>query len=202
MRYRHRVTDDPTPDDVIIERPDQPRIMPVAEVSDELAEILSGALQLDGTPLNIFGVLGHHPKLLKRFNLLGGFILNKGLLPERERELVILRIGWNARAEYEFGQHTVIGRAAGLSEVEVAALTESVGSHEWSDGDTALIAMADELAADDCVSDETWAALAHRWSEAELVELLITAGFYRMVSGFLNSTGVRLDDGVPGFPSE
>ena len=202
MRYRHRVTDDPTPDDVIIERPDQPRIMPVAEVSDELAEILSGALQLDGTPLNIFGVLGHHPKLLKRFNLLGGFILNKGLLPERERELVILRIGWNARAEYEFGQHTAIGEQCGLTSYEIAALTHDPGAHDWSADDLALIAMADDLCEDDCVSDASWAALATRWSDAELVELLITAGFYRMVSGFLNSTGVRLDDGVPGFPSE
>ena len=49
--------------------------------------------------LNIFGVLGHHPKLLKRFNLMGGFLLNKGLLPERERELVILRTGSAIAAE-------------------------------------------------------------------------------------------------------
>jgi alkylhydroperoxidase family enzyme len=60
--------------------------------------------------------------------------------------------------------------------------------------------MADDLSADDCVSDATWATLATRWSDAELVELLVVAGFYRLVSGFLNSAGVQLDDGVPGFP--
>jgi alkylhydroperoxidase family enzyme len=185
-------------------RPSAPRIAPIDldEVEDEeLAATLAGALAIDGRPLNIFGVLGHHPKLLKRFNLLGGFLLNKGLLPERERELVILRIGWNARAEYEFGQHTVIGRRVGLTDEEIRALTERPADHDWSDEDRALIALADDLAADDCVSDETWARLAGRWSEAELVELLIVAGFYRMVSGFLNSAGVQLDDGVPGFPT-
>ena len=85
------------------ERPTQPRIEPIdldAVADDELLDTLAGALTVDGRPLNIFGVLAHHPKLLKRFNLLGGFLLNKGLLPERERELVILRIGWNARAAY------------------------------------------------------------------------------------------------------
>jgi hypothetical protein len=61
--------------------------------------------------------------------------------------------------------------------------------------------MADDLSTDDCVSDATWAALSTRWSEAELVELLVVAGFYRLVSGFLNSAGVQLDDGVPGFPA-
>ena len=62
------------------------------------------------------------------------------------------------------------------------------------------IALADELSADDRVGDATWERLAARWSDAELVELLLVAGMYRLVSGFLNSTGVQLDDGVPGFP--
>jgi 4-carboxymuconolactone decarboxylase len=185
------------------ERPAYPRIEPIdldAVVDDELRATLEGALTVDGRPLNIFGVLAHHPKLLKRFNLLGGFLLNKGLLPERERELVILRVGWNAQAMYEFGQHTIIGRRCGLNDIEIVALTKPVSDHGWSADDQALIALADELAADDCVSDATWAALAGRWSDAELVELLIVAGFYRLVSGFLNSAGVQLDDGVPGFP--
>jgi alkylhydroperoxidase family enzyme len=184
-------------------RPTSPRIEPIDldDVTDpELADTLAGALTVDGRPLNIFGALGHHPKLLKRFNLMGGFILNKGLLPERERELVILRIGWNAQAVYEFGQHTVIGLRCGLTDDEIAAVTKAPDAHRWSADDLALIAMADELAADDCVTDVTWAALAARWNDAELVELLVVAGFYRLVSGFLNSAGVHLGPGVPGFP--
>ena len=64
----------------------------------------------------------------------------------------------------------------------------------------ALIALADELCADDCVSDITWTALRARWDDAELVELVALAGFYRMVSGFLNTLGVQLADGIPGWP--
>lgn len=186
-----------------VDRPNQPRIEPISldDVDDEeLAATLATAITLDGRPLNIFTVLGHHPKLLKRFNLLGGFLLNKGLIPERERELVILRVGWNARAEYEFGQHTVIGQRSGLTDIEIAALTRAPHDHPWSADDRALIALADDLALDDCVSDGTWLALGVRWSDAELIELLILAGFYRLVSGFLNSAGVQLDDGVPRFP--
>ncbi|MEP1122974.1 MAG: carboxymuconolactone decarboxylase family protein [Ilumatobacter sp.] len=181
-------------------RPTHPRIEPITEFDGELAEILATALTRDGKPLNIFGTLGHHPKLLKRFNLLGGFLLNKGLLPARERELVILRVGANARSQYEFGQHTVIGLDCGLTQEEIDALVRAPGDHDWSDGDLALIALADDLHADDCVSDGTWASLDARWNDAELAELLVVAGFYRLVSGFLNSTGVQLDDGVPGFP--
>jgi 4-carboxymuconolactone decarboxylase len=184
-------------------RPDHARIEPISMegVDGELAETLAGALTHDGRPLNIFGVLAQHPKLLKRFNLLGGFLLNKGLLPEREREIVILRVGWNAQAVYEFGQHTIIGRRVGLTDDEIVGLTRPLESHEWSAEDAALIALADELCDDDCVTDDTWTSLCARWSDAELVELLVVAGFYRLVSGFLNSAGVQLDEGVPGFPA-
>lgn len=188
-------------DDHTIPRPSTPRIEPVTEFDGELAEIMATALTHDGTPLNIFGTLGTHPKLLKRFNLLGGFILNKGLVPAREREVVILRVGANARAEYEFGQHTVIGLQCGLTDDEIAALMRDPADHPWSGQDRALIALADDLHADDCVSDATWSELARTWNDAQLVELLVVAGFYRLVSGFLNSTGVRLDPGVPGFPT-
>jgi 4-carboxymuconolactone decarboxylase len=180
-------------------RPDSPRVDYDNEPSEEATEILKTAISRDGTPLNIFRTLSHHPKMLKRFNLMGGFILNKGLLPPREREIVILRVGWRAQAVYEFGQHTEIGLRCGLSSAEIGGLAGA--EHTWSEGDRLLIALADELCDDDCVTDSTYAALAERWSDAEMMELVITAGFYRLVSGFLNTFGVQLDEGVPGWPS-
>ncbi|MDH3302939.1 MAG: carboxymuconolactone decarboxylase family protein [Acidimicrobiia bacterium] len=172
------------------------------EPGSELEQLLSAALSHDGRPLNIFAILAHHPKLLKRFNLFGGFLLNKGLVPDRQREILILRIGSNAGSVYEFGQHTVIGAEAGLTDEEIAALASPscLDDHPWADPDRDLIRMADELCADDCVSQLTFARLAHHWDEAQLVELVLCAGFYRMVSGFVNTMEVPLDDGVPGWP--
>lgn len=180
----------------------EPRIELVSldQAQGELAEILSSALTVNGKPLNIFAALAHHPKLLKRFNLLGGLLLHKGLLPAREREIVVLRTGWKAGSHYEFGQHTIIGLKCGLSQEEVTALTRSPQEHPWSRDDGALVALADELSDKNCVSDATWAILRDRWSTPQLVELLVLAGYYRLVSGFLNSARVPLDEGVPGFP--
>ncbi len=172
------------------------------EPGSELEGLLSSALSHDGSPLNIFAVLAHHPKLLKRFNLFGGFLLNKGLVPDREREIVILRVGSNAGSVYEFGQHTIIGSDAGLTDDEIAALASPscLDDHPWSDTERDLIRLADELCADDRVSQITFTRLSHHWSEAQLVELVLCAGFYRMVSGFLNTMEVPLDAGVPGWP--
>lgn len=170
-------------------------------MGSELAEVLAKTAIRDGEPLNIFRTLGHHPFLLKRFNLLGGAFVAHGLLPAREREIVILRVGWNCRSVYEFGQHTLMGREAGLTDAEIAALATTRAEGSWSADDQALIALADELCADDCVSDATFEALRRRWNDAELVELVMLAGCYRMVSGFLNSLGVQPEDGLPGWPS-
>ncbi|MEZ5181492.1 MAG: carboxymuconolactone decarboxylase family protein [Acidimicrobiales bacterium] len=60
--------------------------------------------------LNIFATLARHPKALKRWLVFGSHVLAKSTLPARERELLILRVGWRCGSEYEFGQHTVIGQ--------------------------------------------------------------------------------------------
>jgi 4-carboxymuconolactone decarboxylase len=149
--------------------------------------------------LNIFRTLAHHPALLDRFSRFGGFLLYKGLLPERERELVILRAGYRCGSVYEFGQHTRIGAAAGLTATEISRLaTEATDG--WTDADAPLVSLVDELCATNSVTDETWSALARRWSEAELLELVVVTGFYRLVSGLLNAVGVQREPGTAGWP--
>lgn len=183
-------------------RPDSPRIQPVTDPTPEVQELLdgSGVRGPGQAPLNIFGTLANNPRVFRRFNQLGGTLLFRSSVPEREREIVILRVGWNARAVYEFGQHTVIGQRAGLSDEEIAALAADPAPTGCSADDLALVALADDLCRSDCVSDSTWSALSARWDQSQMVELLVLAGFYRLVSGFLNSAGVALDPGVPGWP--
>jgi 4-carboxymuconolactone decarboxylase len=184
-------------------RPTSPRIAPLVDLTEELQTIMGGGINSPaGTPLNIFGTIAHHPRLLKRFMNFAGLFLNKGLLPAREREIVILRVGWNCQSVYEFGQHTVIGQRVGLSMTEIDALTKNSNEYNWSDRDVALIAMSDELCADNCVSDATWKSLTTYWKTDELIELVMVAGTYRLVSGFLNTMGVELDVDTPGWPEQ
>lgn len=186
-------------------RPSEPRIKPLEEPTAEQNTVLGAMLVGDKEPLNVFKTMAHHPWLLKRFGALGGQLLFRGVVGDRERELVILRVGWNCQSVYEFGQHTVIGKEAGLTDAEIAALASdgdpTQSDHAWSEGDIDLLRLADELCADDCVSDPTYASLATRWDEQALLELVICAGYYRMVSGYLNTFGVQLEPGTPGFPS-
>ena len=183
------------------DRPTSPRIAPVTRPTELQQELFDQQRVGGGGVGNIFATMAHNTRVFRHWSKLGGTLLFRGSVPAREREIVILRVGWNAQSVYEFGQHTVIGRNVGLSDDEIRLLCRPVDEGGWSDADRDLILLADELCADDCVSDPTWARLAERWNDEQLVELVVCAGFYRLVSGFLNSAGVQLDEGVPSWPA-
>lgn len=173
--------------------------IPPLPADDPVATALGAVPGREGPPLNIFRTLARNEELFKAFSRLGGHLLRRGAVPAREREIVILRVGWRCGSEYEYGQHTVIGRAAGLTEDEVRRIAVD-GVSGWSDDDAALLLMSDELCRDDVVSDETWKKLSARWSEEDMLELLVLAGYYQLVSGMLNSAGVALEPTTPGWP--
>jgi alkylhydroperoxidase family enzyme len=155
---------------------------------------------LPGFGLNIFGTLANNPSLFEAFRSLGSHLLRDGLLPARARELVILRVGWRAGSEYEFGQHTRIGAAAGLTAAEIDAVADA-DVMDWDAADRALIDLVDELCADDAVSEQTWSRVAQHHDDASMLELLVLVGFYRLVSGLLNSVHVALEPQTPGWPA-
>ena len=151
----------------------------------------------DGTPLNIFGTLAHHPALLRRWLVFATHVLAKNSLAQRDRELLILRTGWRCESQYEFSQHAVIALRCQISEEEVQLTKLPVGEGGWSDHDATLLNAADELHDNACISDTTWQSLAARLTEQQLLDVIFTVGNYHTVAFALNSCGVELDAGVP-----
>ena len=182
----------------------QPRIppLPPAQRDDRTEDLLRGLrADPDGPDLNIFATLARHPRLLKRWSAFGGTLLYGGELPGRERELLILRTGWNCRAGYEWGQHVPIALDAGVTEEEVQRVPAGPDDAGWSEQDAVLLRAADELHRDARIGDGTWASLAATWSEMQLIEVCMVVGQYHLVAFTLNSLGVEREDGVQGLPS-
>ncbi len=150
--------------------------------------------------LNIFGTLARHPKLLKRWLVFGNHVLAKSTLGARDRELLILRTGWRCRSPYEWGQHVVIARAAGVTDEEIVRVSEGPDAPGWSPDDATLLRAADELHDDQSLSDATYAALKTRYDEQQLLDIVFTVGQYHLVSMALNTFRVQRDDGAKGVP--
>jgi alkylhydroperoxidase family enzyme len=153
---------------------------------------------MGGRVFNIFKVLTHHPQLVKRWTPFAGHVLAKQTLPFRDRELLILRIGWLNQAEYELAQHELIAKRGGLSDADIERLKQGPDAAGWSEHEAALLQLADDLYEHSVVSDSTWTTLAGRYSTEQLMDAVFTVGQYNMVSWALNSFGVPLDDFLPG----
>ena len=181
-----------------------PRIPPISlDQADERArEQLDRVSEFRGddvTVLNIFGTLGHHPDLMRRWLVFGNHVLSKSTLSGRDRELAILRVGWQCRAPYEWGQHVGIARREGITDEEIARVAEGPDAEGWSGHDAAILRAADELHDTATISDPTWAILAEAYTPQQCMDLVFAIGQYHLVSFALNAFRVERDDGVgPG----
>jgi 4-carboxymuconolactone decarboxylase len=174
-----------------------PRIAPLADDQmDADQRELVAPMAATGRVLNIFRTMARTPKAAKGFLAWGNYILSRrNDLPPREREIVILRTGFLCKSGYEWTQHKAIGLRDGLTEAEIEAIKTGADAPNWSAADAALITAADELHADQFISNATWAALKARFSEKQCMDVVYTAGQYTQVSMILNSFGVQLDPG-------
>jgi alkylhydroperoxidase family enzyme len=178
----------------------RPRIEPVvqAQATPEIRAILDPS----GSGRNIAAVyrtFARHPRLYVPRQVLSEYIRTKSTLSPRVREMLILRIGWRCRSAYEWAAHAPAGRRAGLTDDQIRMLARS-GYEGWSAADTAIVRAADELFADDTISDATWKALDEQFDDRQLLDVLITTGGYRMVSMVLNTFGVPAEPNSEPFP--
>lgn len=183
--------------------PAAPRIPPLPpQEQDEQARELLSDVRINGAPdaptANIFSTLVRHPGLFRRWLPFAGKLL-AGRLPARERELLILRTGWLCQAEYEWAQHVIIGRAAGLSDEEIDRIKAGPDAGGWDPFEATLLRAADELHAKARMDEATWSELADHYDEQQLIEVPMVVGHYHMVAFTLNSLGVPLEEGVEGF---
>jgi 4-carboxymuconolactone decarboxylase len=172
----------------VITSSDDPRL------ADTFAKGLTGP---DGTVLNIFGTLANHPDMMRRWLVFATHVLSKSTLSPRDRELLILRTGWNCRSRYEWGQHVLIARDCGLTDDEISRVSDGPDAGGWADHERLLLTAADELHHSSSLSDATWDGLAASYSTEQMLDVIATVGNYHLVAMFLNSTRVALDAGVP-----
>jgi len=176
----------------------EPRIKPVSDPTPDVLELYErgGMRAPDGSTLNIFATLAHHPALLKRWMVFAAHVMSKNTLSPRDRELLILRVGVQCQAPYEFGQHVVIAQRCDITLGEIDQVRVGPGHPAWTPLEAALLQAVDELHHSSRIGDSTWATLSEHYSVEQMLDVIFTVGNYHLVSFALNSCGVELDAGI------
>jgi 4-carboxymuconolactone decarboxylase len=189
-------------------QPASPRILPLSPPYEpEIDAALRRAAppwRADAEPLTLFRIWALHPRLGEAVAEVGRFLLGEGQLEPRDRELLLLRVCALAGAEYEWGVHACgYSPRSGLSDETIRATASSpTDDSRWSRRERLLLRLADELEGAGDVSDALFAELREIWTESEILELLLVAGFYRFVAFTVRTTRVPLERWAPRFPDD
>lgn len=142
---------------------------------------------------NLFMMLLRNFRLFKAWLGFAARMMPYGEIDRRDTELVILRVGWNCRCRYEWGQHVDIGLRTALSEEDILQVPSGADAPGFEPRIKALMKACDEFHHDRMVSASTWAELEKHYSTRKMLEVLMLIGHYEMLAGVLNSTGLPLD---------
>lgn len=182
-------------------KPSQSRIPPLLENewTEKQRQQLEGAYRKGGF-YNLAGTLARHPEASKRVGQLSAHVLGPtSTLPARDRELLILRTAWLCQAEYEWAQHRLIARKAGMTDEEIDRCREDPGAFGWTLTEACLLAAADDLHREQKIGDANWTILAETYTEQQMMDIVYAVGQYTLVAMAMNSFGVPLDEGLEGF---
>ncbi|MGE3507825.1 MAG: carboxymuconolactone decarboxylase family protein [Vicinamibacterales bacterium] len=153
-----------------------------------------------GPGIAVGRTFGLYPTLSRAWSPRQTFILQKSPLTPRHREMLILRMGWNCRSEYEWSQHVGrVGRARewGLEPKWIALGPEAPG---WEPIERTILKASDELFRDSVVSNDTWRALVDRFGVPWVMSAIFTTSDYGAISRSLNAYGVPHEPDDERFP--
>jgi 4-carboxymuconolactone decarboxylase len=150
---------------------------------DERVEALLA--RLPEPRINLFRMLANAPALIGPTLRLGEAILTKSDLDPKLRELVILRAARVTETEYEWVQHEAIGRLVGLSEDEIAGVVNDTRP---------ALRLVDAVLAGGAPPPELVAEVEEELGRSQLLEVMITAGYYAMLAGMMRAVELDIDN--------
>jgi alkylhydroperoxidase family enzyme len=164
-------------------------------------ELLSKRKRYDRPSLALFTTLARDERLLRMF-FSGSHIDSAGQLSLRNREIVIDRICALSGSEYEWGVHvSIFGLHGGLTDEQIEPTARGRPSDAcWTEQGRVLIAACDQLHTTCNIDDEAWSRLERHFSAEAILEILMLAGRYRLVSYLTNAVRMPLEAWAHRFP--
>ena len=147
-------------------------------------------------PLNVFRMVAGTRRGLRPFLQLGAAALS-GSMDARRREIAVLRVAHATRAGYERAQHERLARLAGVTEGEIAAIAAEEPVASLDEEANLICRVADEVSRDVRLSDDALTQLIERYGAREASDVILLVSYYNMVSRFLESTRVELEEDPP-----
>jgi len=169
------------------------------QVSESFREMYQRSEERGQEVLNIIKLVANCPQMGQEYFRFAGSVLKGENVPMKYRELATLRVGNLTGADYEFLHHTPLGLSAGLTRKQINEIDTWSESSLFDELERTVLRYTDEVARDNCVTDETFQKLREYFNEHDLVELTLVIGYFVMLCRILVAFQLELE---PGFSPE
>jgi len=151
---------------------------------------------MNGAPIHIHCLLANHPELLKAWWGYRMYSVNGGDLPQRDCELVILRVAVYVKVWYEWAAHVDRGINAGLSLDEIYRVAAGPSAAGWNERDALLLRAVDQLLTHREIGAKTQKRLGDFFSEKQIMDIVSLQGLYVTIACLIGTWGIELEDSV------
>lgn len=179
--------------------PHEPRLAAVRRPEDARTRELYQEIVDTGfgaeLPINWFTVQGARPDLLEAtWGLVKGVLVN-GLLPPTVKQMICTAISVQNDCRYCAVTHTGALEAMGVPQDVISACVNDIHAAPLPRAQKAVLSFAVKAArAPNSVTDEDYAALReHGLTQAEIMEVAMTAAFTNFINTWADVTGIEVD---------
>lgn len=143
--------------------------------------------------LNLYRMLANQPPALGAFLEMSRYVRSGSSLDPGLRELAILATAHELGQEYEVAHHMNAALRAGVSDLKVAAVGPGGSLDALTSAERCAVEFARQAAHTDSCDDGMFRQLQSLFSNGQIVDLVVTTGWYHLCAVILGSFRVELE---------
>jgi alkylhydroperoxidase family enzyme len=145
-------------------------------------------------PLNVFRMAANVPASFQPFLDVAMSVLLQSEFDKYKREIAVLRVAHATRSSYEWTQHVQVAKGLGMDDETIARIGCEGPVTSLDEEGNLLCRVADEISLDVRLSDEALEQILERYGTRQACELIFCCAYFNLLSRFLESTRVPLED--------
>lgn len=146
-----------------------------------------------------YSMLMHSPAMAERFAATEDYFRNHSLLPDTDREVIILAAAREVEAHYAWTRHEIRAHKVGIQPETIEALRARAAADKFSGREKLLVEFTRTLMHDHLLSDELFARMESEFGKAKFIEAVGLLGHYITIGTVIRMFDVRPPEGSKTF---
>lgn len=146
-----------------------------------------------------YAMLMHSPAMAQHFAATEDYFRTQSLLPDADREIVILAAARELEARYAWSRHEIRAHNAAIRPEVIEALRTKAPIAEFAGREQLLIEFTRTLVHEHTVSDELFARMLSEFGRAKLLEIVGLLGHYMTIGTVIRMFEVKPPEGIKTF---